>query len=237
MKTNIALAVALVGEATGSKPFKAPKGLDVHGFSIGKGHPAKRLQSLNKSMCIWLQKYSPKRYNNRCDRMTGMYERFYESFSRDDCGFYNPDIKNGGPNPDPSMKGMRIPKNPKSRRVMRERIVRGRRSDKNESSDPITEYYADIEYDDSTSEMTAEDIEYLEECEGNETGFLAELCSKDDGAIMKSHAANANKKLKKVLATTIKWCRRYISECHGQRVNQHCETRALSLYEKFSLKD
>ena len=49
MKTGV-LAVALVGEQliavqAAGKPFKAPKGLDVHGFTIGKGHPAKRLQS------------------------------------------------------------------------------------------------------------------------------------------------------------------------------------------------
>ena len=48
MKTGVFAAVLigeqLVGQAAG-KPFKAPKGLDVHGFTIGKGHPAKRLQS------------------------------------------------------------------------------------------------------------------------------------------------------------------------------------------------
>ena len=47
MKTGVFTA-ALIGEQlvqVAGKPFKAPKGLDVHGFTIGKGHPAKRLQS------------------------------------------------------------------------------------------------------------------------------------------------------------------------------------------------
>jgi len=49
MKAGV-FAVAIIGEQliavqAAGKPFKAPKGLDVHGFSIGKGHPAKRLQS------------------------------------------------------------------------------------------------------------------------------------------------------------------------------------------------
>ena len=131
-------------------------------------------------MCQWLQKHSPDRYEKRCDRMTGMFTNFYESFSRDDCGYFNPDIKNGGPNPDETMRGMRIPKNPKSRRVLRERQNRSRRED--ESSFDSAEYYADIEYE--SEEMTNEDLEYLDGCDGTETGALAEFC-KDDGSIMK----------------------------------------------------
>ena len=80
-------------------------------------------------MCQWLEKHAPDRYEKRCDRMTGMFNGYYESFSRSDCGYYNPDLKNGGPNPDQSMRGMRIPKNPKSRRVLRERQNRSRRED------------------------------------------------------------------------------------------------------------
>ena len=131
-------------------------------------------------MCQWLQKHAPDRYEKRCDRMTGMFNGYYESFSRSDCGYYNPDLKNGGPNPDQSMRGMRIPKNPKSRRVLRERQNRSRRED-DETFDSA-EYYADVEYE--SEDMTNEDLEYLDGCDGTETGALAEFC-KDDGSIMK----------------------------------------------------
>ena len=136
-------------------------------------------------MCHWLQSHNPDKSDIRCDRMTNMFTRFYDSFSREDCGYFNPDVKNGGPNPDVTMKGMRIPKNPKSRRVMRERLNRSKRSDDesldDESSDDSFNY-ADIEYE--TDEMTNEDMEYLDGCDGTETGALAEFC-KDDGSIMK----------------------------------------------------
>jgi len=152
-------------------------------------------------MCHWLQKHSPNKHEKRCDRMTGMFNGFYESFSRDDCGYFNPDLKNGGPNPDETMRGMRIPKNPKSRRVLRERQNRSRRED--ESSFDSAEYYADVEYE--SEEMTNEDLEYLDGCDGTETGALAEFC-KDDGSIMKvsciklQHFCNRNFRLQSFIA-------------------------------------
>lgn len=251
MKTKV-LAAVLVGEQlvgvqarnpdSGFKRpkqvnlFKAPKGLDTHGNQIGKGHPAKRLQAMNKSMCQWVEEFSPERrfvWKHRCERMTGMFNGFYESFERLDCGYYNPDIKYGGPNPDESMKGMRIPKNPKSRSIMRPRQIRNRREDESSSSFDSDKYYADVEYE--SEEMTNEEVEYLDGCDGTETGHLAEFCV-DEGHLVKSDSANANKKLKTILATTVKWCKRYIDECHGQRVYSYCQKRAFQLYRRFSLK-
>ena len=63
---------------------------------------------------------------------------------------------------------------------MRERLNRSKRSDDESSDDSFN--YADIEYE--TDEMTNEDMEYLDGCDGTETGALAEFC-KDDGSIMK----------------------------------------------------
>ena len=148
-------------------------------------------------MCQWLEKHAPDRYEKRCDRMTGMFNGYYESFSRSDCGYYNPDLKNGGPNPDQSMRGMRIPKNPKSRRVLRERQNRSRREDETFDS---AEYYADVEYE--SEEMTNEDLEYLDGCDGTETGALAEFC-KDDGSIMKVSAVFQFKMRKLMIMLTI----------------------------------
>lgn len=236
MKSQLASVLVVAVDA---KMFRSPKGLDSHGNKIQKGHPARRLQSLNKGVCNWLNKHSSKNSEARCERMSVMYQRFFDSFQREECGFYDPKIKRGGPNPDKTMRGFRKPKNIKAKVEKRERITRTRRQAIGAEQEKFLS--SDVEVtllDDDFDVLTDEDYENIDGCDGTEEGEMAEFCADDesDGPDARSRVTTINKRLKSVLSATMKWCNRFISECHGMRVHLKCVKRSKSLFAKFAQK-
>merc|ERR1711979_122440 len=58
-------------------------------------------------MCNWAESYMTESKGSRfCDRYTNMIYRLNDSFGREQCRFFDPSVKFGGPNPDDSMVGM-----------------------------------------------------------------------------------------------------------------------------------
>lgn len=195
--------------------FKAPKGHDANGIKINGKHPQRRLQAINKFICRWVSDNIPTEYGSRvCDRFTNQIEHYNQSFQRPQCSYFDPSVKHGGPNPDQSMRGMRPAKNPKSRATHVPRRQRKRRSDSDE----------DLDFDD-------EDLMALDDCDGTETGVAAEFCAMDEGndAVGRSVSVT-QRKLKRYTTSMMKWCNRYIYECYGQRVHDHCVNRAKKIY-------
>ena len=73
-------------------------------------HPQRRLQSVNKFMCRWLRDVlgaESGKAARTCNRVTDMVFKFEETFTTKSCAFYDPNVKNGGPNPDPAAQGNR----------------------------------------------------------------------------------------------------------------------------------
>ena len=73
--------------------------------------------------------------------------------------------------------------------------------------------------------------------EGSENYEFCEPEDDLDGEKGKRSMSQPNRKLKRYSAGLAKWCQRYISECYGQRVHQHCVNRAKNFLKKLSLSD
>ena len=58
-------------------------------------------------MCNWAESYMDEGKGSKfCKRYTNMIYRLNDSFGREQCRFFDPSVKFGGPNPDESMDGM-----------------------------------------------------------------------------------------------------------------------------------
>ena len=76
-------------------------GTDANGNKINGRHPQRRLQSINKFLCKWFNdNVGGAKADRMCDRLTNQIEQYDDAFSRPTCAFFDPSIKNGGPNPD-----------------------------------------------------------------------------------------------------------------------------------------
>lgn len=213
MKLSLAITIALAEAANqvAWKPlYKAPK-YDDSERRVRGAHPQRRLQSVNKFMCRWLKEVLGADSNKAartCNRITDMVYSHEETFTQKSCSYYNPDVKNGGPNPDPAASGSR--RNKEGEWVPR----RTRREDA-------------VSVDDIDWEITDEDEEAYDDCDGTETGEMKEFCESGQG---KRTVPVVERKLKRYTTLMMKWCDRYIGECYGQRVNQLCFNRAKKLH-------
>ena len=76
-------------------------GTDANGNKINGRHPQRRLQSINKFLCKWFNdNVGGAKADRMCDRLTNQIEQYDNAFNRPTCAFFDPSIKNGGPNPD-----------------------------------------------------------------------------------------------------------------------------------------
>ena len=76
-------------------------GTDANGNKINGRHPQRRLQSINKFLCNWFnQNVGGAKADRMCDRLTNQIEQYNVAFNRPTCAFFDPAVKNGGPNPD-----------------------------------------------------------------------------------------------------------------------------------------
>merc|ERR1719187_2239373 len=76
-------------------------------------------------MCKWADDFLPEGKSGRfCERYTTMIFRLDETFGRDQCAFFDPSVKHGGPNPDAAMTGMREAKNPNAKAPTKPRRLR-----------------------------------------------------------------------------------------------------------------
>ena len=76
-------------------------GTDANGNKINGRHPQRRLQSINKFLCKWFNdNVGGAKADRMCDRLTNQIEQYDDAFNRPTCAFFDPSIKNGGPNPD-----------------------------------------------------------------------------------------------------------------------------------------
>jgi len=209
-------AVIIVGLADAAqevvwKPlYKAPK-FDNQERRVRGQHPQRRLQSVNKFMCRWVRDVfgvDSAKAARVCNRITDTVYRHEATFVNKDCAYYNPDVPKGGPNPDPNAEGNRKNKDGDwvPRRLRRQASI----------SDEETDW-----------DITDEDEEAYDDCDGTETGEMKEFCENDKG---KRTVPVVERKLKRYTTLWMKWCDRYISECYGQRVHNICFERAKKFY-------
>jgi len=210
--TVLIAAMAEAAQEVAIKPlYKAPK-YDDQERKVRGDHPQRRLQSVNKFMCRWLvDVIGGNKAARTCNRITDMVYKHEETFVTRECSYYNPEVKNGGPNPDPDMEGMRPATNPNAKKDF---VPRRERREDNEGEVDL--------------EITAEDEEAYDDCDGTETGELKEFC---ESSADKRTTHPTERKLKRYTTLLMKWCDRYIGECYGQRVNNLCFNRAKKLHK------
>lgn len=210
--------VIFAGLVSAEGMFRAPKGHDDEGNKINGKHPQRRLQALNKFLCGWFRtNVEPQAKGERmCARVTNQVKHYNDIWLNKECSYFDPAVKNGGPNPDESMRGLRPARNPNAKNKFVQRAMdRFRREDDDE-------------------DYTDEDYEALDECDGTETGALADFCNDEEGGVArKAKLSPQQRKLKRFTKSTAKWCSRYLSECYGQRVHEHCVNRSIKLYKMF----
>jgi len=232
MKVAASLVILAGSLDAQKKLFRAPKGFDEDGNKINGQHPKRRLQALNKFMCKWAADFLPEGKAGRfCDRYTTMIFRLDDTFGRDQCKFFDPSVKHGGPNPDADMAGMREAKNPNAKAPTKPRRLR-RQADNYDACDGKSEAECNNEAMDGL-ECSAEDM--------LETSEMYAFCKPDEStnsnAVGERSMSQPNRKLKRYSAGLAKWCQRYISECYGQRVHKHCVNRAKNFLTKLALSD
>jgi len=231
MKVAASLVILVGSLEAQKKLFRAPKGFDEDGNKINGQHPKRRLQALNKFMCKWADDFMSEGKSDRfCDRYTKMIFRLDDTFGREHCAFFDPSVKHGGPNPDESMAGMREAKNPNAKAPTKPRRLR-RSDDDLDACDGKTEAECNEAAFDGL-ECEAEDM-----IEGSENFEFCEPEDDEDGEKGKRSMSQPNRKLKRYSAGLAKWCQRYISECYGQRVHQHCVNRAKKFLKNLALSD
>lgn len=198
------------------------------------------MQKWNKNMCKFVGNEFTHQHkaNKACNRVSHVAQK-YTGFLKRGCSYFEPEVKNGGPNPDKTKTGMRY--------VPRKDVWVKRRNRRD---------LIENVFDDESSSGEFDDVE----CDGNETGFSAELCAEltdlpdsdnednqksgdgPDGEhksypgitrksgkkqkVKKVKWSPNEKKLRKGLLTFIKFCDRYLSECKFQRVGNMCQKRA-----------
>merc|ERR1712037_949217 len=181
--------------------FRAPK-FDENGNRIKASHPQRRLQAMNQFLCNWSTSGLPEGKSDRfCTRMTDFINQLDEAFNREQCAFYDPNVKNGGPNPDEEMRGMveRKNKNAKGRSAYRPRMVNGQHQRRRRRN-----------------------------AEDKANPKLEQFCAPEQLKLTRS-SNKSDKKLKRLTTGIVKWCDRYVYDCHGPRVNETCQQRALKI--------
>jgi len=251
MKVSASLIILSGSIDAKSDKFRAPKGLDTNGNKINGQHPKRRLQALNKFMCNWAEAYLGEGKDERfCKRYTDMINRLDKSFEREQCAFFDTTVKFGGPNPDADMSGMRQAKNPKaknptkSRRLRREAENTAENTDNYDACDGKSEGNCDEEAMEGL-QCSAEDLadaNMAPFCEADdvaqppkidENGMVVETV----GVQAKGKMSTPNRKLKRYSTGLAKWCQRYIAECYGQRVHEHCIMRAKKFLSELAIPE
>jgi len=222
MKISTSLALVALAEA-GQTRYRAPK-KDESGQKITGKHPMRRLQALNKFACAWLADneaagvelngWKRNASTKVCNIFTNWSVRMSETFQRPECAFYDPNVKFGGPDPN-AQPGKRS--NGKDRRLRRDAD-----DDDYEDDEELTE--EEVLNDDDTS------------C-SDEDGSAAALAGTGlcEGKERKSKLSAVNRKWRRINTGYAKWCNRYVSECYGQRVYDHCVNRAAKFFKNFKL--
>lgn len=227
MKVSASLVILAGSIDAKSDRFRAPKGQDENNNKINGQHPKRRLQALNKFMCNWAESYMEEAKGNRfCTRYTAMIYRLDESFGRDMCAYFDPLVKFGGPNPDPDMRGRITAKNPNAKNPTKSRRLRRDADDDLDACDDLD--------DDDCDEASMEGLECSEEDQNDPS--MADFCD-DSGVRERGKMSMPNRKLKRYSTGLAKWCNRYISECYGQRVHEHCVMRAKKFLAILAIED
>jgi len=223
-----AFLVVLAGsiQAEEKKRYRAPKGFDENGYKINGQHPKRRLQALNKFMCNWAESYMEDGKSSKfCKRYTNMIYRLNDSFGREQCRFFDPSVKFGGPNPDESMEGMVAAKNPNAKNPTKARRLR---RNANDTTDDACGEGVD---EDTCNEESMEGME----CDQDDLNDpdMAAFCDEKEARKI----STPNRKLKRYSTGLAKWCNRYIKECYGQRKHQHCVNRAKKFLNTLAIED
>jgi len=228
MKVSASLIV-LAGQID-AKQYRAPRGLDKDGNKINGQHPKRRLQALNKFMCNWSESYMEEGKSERfCKRYTDMIYRLEKAFNRDTCSFFDTSIKFGGPNPDASMKGKVAAKNPNAKRPTKSRRLRREVEDGDnvDACDGLNEAQCNEASMDGL-DCSPDDANKPE---------MAAFCDGENPLVTGRKMSMPNRKLKRYSTGLAKWCQRYVAECYGQRVHEHCIKRAARFLSDLKIAD
>jgi len=228
MKTAISFALVAFGDASKLRTSR----------KVPPRHPLNRLARLQAFGLKFADKFFPGKNENMKNTILGFTNQMNTSFLRDNCGFYDADIKpHGGPDPNPEMRENGKPRNPTSRR---------RRDDSSIFTDVcMCEKTAGDAESGCSDNLTNDEYEMYIDLVGNN-----DMCDEEDvdcayiddncdvhGANLKRSGRkisdNPERAVKQITTGLRKWAERYLNNCHGMRKDEVPRKRARKLYNKW----
>lgn len=168
-------------------------------------------------------------------RMQTMLSRMETAYNRPNCGFFDPTLKHGGPDPHPDHKNG-DPTGPKRNRRLAEEDSEDLQSQA--CSGKVVNEDGSVETFDPLGSMRADccALEWFKA--ENETACNSGIRSgKKKGKDQYARLSNDPQlKWKQITTGTRKWAERYINNCHGQRKNKLITKRMKKVYAKVNTK-
>jgi len=255
MKLLTGLVFGLVSAARDGKPDR----------SVPPRHPSNRLNRLANKLAVDILDHPQLSWKQgRKDRvlanLQGFADKMQNRFDSDNCGYYNSEVKHGGPDPEPNTRESGKPRKDLSRR-RRDLSSRDRRDGEdwrqnewvktdttfgwlyeacfaddyskleNPQWDFVLESSDDL-CDESLDSEEAGVCEYFDThtCQFKNTAGDVLVRGKRGGRKL---SENPQKAWKQVTTGLKKWAQRYLNNCHGMRKNKIPATRAKSMYNRW----
>lgn len=193
-------------------------------------HPEQRLAKLRLFFDNFADDIVSERINERtaerfASRMNNFIDNLSDAYNRPNCGYYDPDSKHGGPDPNPDTKFNGKPRNRRETPVEDENYVDFDEQDAREFCDE----YAD---NGQRAYCCGVDSEAYGPCSS------LERSSGNRGASTAYDRLSENPQLKwrQITTGTRKWAQRYINNCGGQRKKKLATKRCRTLFTKWNEK-
>lgn len=168
-----------------------------------------------------------------CGRFTNLIKSLNGRFERKSCIYHNPEVKNGGPNPDPESVGARWVEKSDGRSFWKPLPMerRKRRDEENESEDYDDDYYGLVDGCEDFPEGSVEaewcdpDYDTVVVYEDDDTPCEGAECNmrrrnKKKKKVKKVKLNKTERSLKRSLLTVSAWAGRHMRECSGMRKHQ-----------------
>lgn len=246
MKRNVlaGLMLGVVSAARDGKPNRA----------VPPRHPSNRLNRLANKLAVDILKHPNlpwpvKRSDRVLDNLQKFAGKMQDRFDSDNCGFYDPSLKHGGPDPNPHLKPNGKPRKPISRK---RRDTAGWQENwwvkEDTSFGWLYQYCYDGDHtvldDDQFDFVTASDDDLCLEDDGDEGCFVFDMTTcqfkNDQGDVQvrgkrggRKLSDNPKKAWKQVTTGLKKWALRYLNNCYGMRKSKLPANRAKALYTRW----
>jgi hypothetical protein len=252
MKLLAGLVLGLVAAKRDGKPDR----------KVPPRHPSNRLNRLANKLAVDILQHpnlswSDKRKDRVLENLQNFADKMLGRFQSDNCGYYNSELKHGGPDPEPHMRESGRPRNPTSRRRRRdiETFLRDPREAENWQDswwikeDSSFMWLYEYCFTDDWSTLSDAQFEFIlnsgdDLCEDEADCEYFDLHScqfkNGDGEVQvrgkrggRKLSDNPQKAWKQVTTGLKKWAQRYLNNCHGMRKDKLPANRAKSMYNRW----